>query len=45
MSFTPGEEGGLTQDAPNVNTQDLFDNPTQTVTTGNTSEDQVRVHV
>ncbi|XP_026199478.1 phospholipase DDHD2 isoform X2 [Anabas testudineus] len=41
MSFTPGEEGGLSQAAPDVNTQDLFDCPTQTVTAGNTPEDQV----
>ncbi|XP_071338915.1 triacylglycerol hydrolase DDHD2 isoform X3 [Trachinotus anak] len=41
MSFSPGEEGGLSQAAPNVNTEDLFDSPTQTVATGNTPEDQV----
>ncbi|XP_022613637.1 phospholipase DDHD2 isoform X2 [Seriola dumerili] len=41
MSFSPGEEGGLSQAAPNVNTEDLFDNPTQTVATGKTPEDQV----
>nr|XP_046243238.1 phospholipase DDHD2 isoform X2 [Scatophagus argus] len=41
MSDCPGEEGGLTQAAPNVNTQDLFDNPTQTAVTVNTPEDQV----
>ncbi|XP_040012102.1 phospholipase DDHD2 isoform X5 [Xiphias gladius] len=43
MSFSPGEEGGLSQDPPNVNTQDLSDNCSQTVATGNTPEDQVRV--
>ncbi|XP_040012100.1 phospholipase DDHD2 isoform X3 [Xiphias gladius] len=41
MSFSPGEEGGLSQDPPNVNTQDLSDNCSQTVATGNTPEDQV----
>ncbi|XP_034397068.1 phospholipase DDHD2 isoform X2 [Cyclopterus lumpus] len=41
MSHSPGEEGGLSPAAPNVNTQDLFDNPTQTVATENTPEDQV----
>ncbi|XP_076587418.1 triacylglycerol hydrolase DDHD2 isoform X4 [Chaetodon auriga] len=41
MPNSPGEEGGLSQAAPNVNTQDLFDNPTQTVAKGNTPEDQV----
>lgn len=41
MSYSPGEEGGLSQTAPNVNTQDQFDNPTQTVATGNTPADQV----
>ncbi|XP_018525046.1 phospholipase DDHD2 isoform X1 [Lates calcarifer] len=41
MSFSPGEEGGLSEAAPNVNTQDLFDNPSQTLAPGNTSEDQV----
>ncbi|XP_070820947.1 triacylglycerol hydrolase DDHD2 isoform X5 [Chaetodon trifascialis] len=41
MPNSPGEEGGLSQAAPNVSTQDLFDNPTQTVAKGNTPEDQV----
>lgn len=41
MSHSPGEEGGLSQAAPNVNTQDLFDNPTETVATGSTPADQV----
>ncbi|XP_040898862.1 phospholipase DDHD2 isoform X2 [Toxotes jaculatrix] len=41
MSFSPGEEGGLSQAAPNVNSQDLFDKPAQTAATGSTSEDQV----
>ncbi|KAM9360238.1 triacylglycerol hydrolase DDHD2 [Symphorus nematophorus] len=41
MSNSPGEEGGLSQAAPNVNTQDLFDNPAQTAATGNTPVDQV----
>ncbi|XP_033476018.1 triacylglycerol hydrolase DDHD2 isoform X3 [Epinephelus lanceolatus] len=41
MSNSPGEEGGLSQAAPNVNTQDQFDNPTQTVVTGNTPADQL----
>lgn len=45
MSSTPGEEGGLFQAAPNINTQDLFDSPAHTVATGNTPEDQVRVRV
>lgn len=44
MSDSPGEEGGLSEAAPNVNTQDLFDNRTQTAATGNTPEDQVRLH-
>ncbi len=43
MSHSPGKKGGLSQAAPNVNSQDLFDNPTQTAATGNTPEDQVRV--
>ncbi|XP_032371576.1 phospholipase DDHD2 isoform X2 [Etheostoma spectabile] len=37
MSQSTGEEGGLPQAAPNIN----LDNPTQTVATGNTPEDQV----
>ncbi|XP_068559613.1 phospholipase DDHD2 isoform X2 [Cebidichthys violaceus] len=41
MSHSPGEEGGLSQAAPKVNTRDLFDNPTETVATENTPEDQV----
>lgn len=41
MSHSPGEEGGLSQAAPNTNTQALFDSTTQTVATGNTPEDQV----
>lgn len=41
MSHSPGEEGGLSKAAPNVNTKDLFDNPTQTVATGSTPGDQV----
>lgn len=46
MSYSPGEEGGLSQAAPNApNSRDLFDNTTQTVATGNTPEDLVRVHV
>ncbi|XP_075955116.1 triacylglycerol hydrolase DDHD2 isoform X1 [Anarhichas minor] len=43
MSDSPGAEGGLSQAAPNVNTRDLIDNPTQTVATENKPEDQVRV--
>lgn len=45
MSNTPGEKGGLPQAAPNIDTQDLFDNPCQTAATGNTPEDQVRLHL
>ncbi|XP_059193773.1 phospholipase DDHD2 isoform X2 [Centropristis striata] len=41
MSHSPGEEGGLSQAAPNVNTQDKFDNPTQTLATENTPGEQV----
>ncbi|XP_036952793.1 phospholipase DDHD2-like isoform X1 [Acanthopagrus latus] len=41
MSNSPCEEGGLSQAAPNVNTQDLFENPTQTTATEKTPEDQV----
>ncbi|XP_044052749.1 phospholipase DDHD2 isoform X3 [Siniperca chuatsi] len=41
MSYSPGEEGGLSQAAPNVNTQDLSDSPTQTAATGSTPEDQL----
>ncbi|XP_078106731.1 triacylglycerol hydrolase DDHD2 [Sander vitreus] len=37
MSQSPGEEGGLPQAAPNIN----LDNPTQSVATGDTPEDQV----
>ncbi|TNN54978.1 Phospholipase DDHD2 [Liparis tanakae] len=40
MSHSPGEEGGPSQDAPNVNTQELFDNPTQAAAAENTPEDQ-----
>ncbi|XP_056275751.1 phospholipase DDHD2 isoform X2 [Pseudoliparis swirei] len=40
MSHSPGEEGGPSQDAPNVDTQEQFDNPTQTVAAENTPEDQ-----
>ena len=43
MSNSPCEEGGLSQAAPNVNTQDLFENPTQTTATEKTPEDQVRI--
>lgn len=42
MSHSPGEEGGPSEDAPNVDTQEQFDNPTQTVAAENTPEDQVR---
>lgn len=42
MSNIPSKEGGLSLAAPNVNTQDLFDNHRQTAATGNTPEDQVR---
>ncbi|XP_073322799.1 triacylglycerol hydrolase DDHD2-like isoform X2 [Pagrus major] len=41
MSNSPCEEGGLSQAAPNINPQDLFDNPTQTTATEKTPEDQV----
>ncbi|XP_068422540.1 phospholipase DDHD2 isoform X2 [Clinocottus analis] len=41
MSHSPGEEGGLAPAAPNVNTQDLFDNPSKPVATEKTPEDQV----
>ncbi|KAK9522699.1 hypothetical protein VZT92_019147 [Zoarces viviparus] len=41
MSDSPDAEGGRSEAAPNINTRDLFDNPTQTVATGNTPEDQV----
>ncbi|XP_038558650.1 phospholipase DDHD2 isoform X1 [Micropterus salmoides] len=41
MSYRPGEEGGLSQAFPNVDTQDQFDSPTQTAATGNTPEHQV----
>lgn len=41
MSVSQAEEGGLSQAAPNDNSQDLFDNPAQAVATGNTPEDQV----
>ncbi|KAG7244010.1 hypothetical protein INR49_006171 [Caranx melampygus] len=40
MSFSPGEEGGLCQAAPNINAQDLLDSPIHTGT-GDTPEDQV----
>ncbi|XP_008280236.1 phospholipase DDHD2 isoform X2 [Stegastes partitus] len=43
MSFSQGEKGGLSQAAPNDNTQDLFDSPTQTVAAEKTPEDQVKV--
>ncbi|XP_028269033.1 phospholipase DDHD2 [Parambassis ranga] len=41
MSFSQGEEGGLSQAAPKDNTQDLFANLTQTVATGGTTDNQV----
>lgn len=41
MSDSAGAEGGRSEAAPNINTRDLFDNPTQTVATENTPEDQV----
>lgn len=41
MSYSPGKEGGLSQAAPDVDTQDLFDNPTQTAATLNPPEDQL----
>ncbi|XP_041855909.1 phospholipase DDHD2 isoform X2 [Melanotaenia boesemani] len=41
MSINQGEKGGLSQAAPNDNTQDLFDNPTHSVATGNIPEEQV----
>ncbi|XP_026178549.1 phospholipase DDHD2 isoform X1 [Mastacembelus armatus] len=37
MSFSPGEEGGLSEAAPNINTQD---NSTQPLTTGSPTEDK-----
>ncbi|XP_054466281.1 phospholipase DDHD2 isoform X3 [Anoplopoma fimbria] len=40
MPHSPCEKGGPPQAAPNVNTQDLFDNPTKTAE--NTPEDQVK---
>ncbi|KAM6945137.1 triacylglycerol hydrolase DDHD2 isoform 3-T5 [Lycodopsis pacificus] len=43
MSDSAGAEGGRSEAAPNINTRDLFDSPTQTVATENTPEDQVRV--
>ncbi|KAK5910152.1 hypothetical protein CesoFtcFv8_004014 [Champsocephalus esox] len=39
MSHVPGEEGGLSEAAPEVNNQDLLDKPAQK--TGNAPEDQV----
>lgn len=44
MSVSEGEEGGLFRAAPSDNSQDLLDNPTKTVASGSTPEDQVRVH-
>ncbi|XP_044226600.1 phospholipase DDHD2 isoform X2 [Thunnus albacares] len=41
MSHSPGEKGGLSQAAPTVNAQDLFDSPAQTVSPVNTPGDQV----
>ncbi|KAM6945136.1 triacylglycerol hydrolase DDHD2 isoform 2-T4 [Lycodopsis pacificus] len=41
MSDSAGAEGGRSEAAPNINTRDLFDSPTQTVATENTPEDQV----
>ncbi|XP_051278798.1 phospholipase DDHD2 isoform X1 [Dicentrarchus labrax] len=43
MSHSPGEEGGLSQAAPKVNTQEQLDDPNQAAATGTTPEDQVRV--
>lgn len=43
MSHIPGEEGGLSEAAPEVNNQDLLDKPAQK--TGNAPEDQVRERV
>lgn len=40
MSLNPGEEGRLSQAAPNRNAQDLFTSPSQ-AGTGNTPEGQV----
>lgn len=45
MSYSPGDQGGLSQAAPTVNAQDLFDSPAQTVAPVNTPEGQVSVHV
>ncbi|XP_029367312.1 phospholipase DDHD2 isoform X2 [Echeneis naucrates] len=42
MSFSPGTEGGLSQAAPNVNTEEK---PSQTEATGKSPEDQVSVPV
>ncbi|KAG8012066.1 Phospholipase DDHD2 [Nibea albiflora] len=39
MSYNPSKEGGLSQAAPNINSQDLFDN--STAATGSTPGDQV----
>ncbi|KAM7416580.1 hypothetical protein PAMA_018572 [Pampus argenteus] len=41
MSYGRGEEGGLSEAAPNINAQDLINSPAQTVLPVNTPEDQV----
>ncbi|KAM7391869.1 hypothetical protein PAMP_022520 [Pampus punctatissimus] len=41
MSYGRGEEGGLSEAAPNYNAQDLFNSPAQIVLPVNTPEDQV----
>ncbi|XP_029916159.1 phospholipase DDHD2 isoform X2 [Myripristis murdjan] len=41
MSHSPGEEGGLSQAAPTVNTEDLLNSPSQALACGNTPEEQV----
>ncbi|CAJ1068844.1 phospholipase DDHD2 isoform X3 [Xyrichtys novacula] len=41
MSRSPGEEGGLSEAAPNVRNQDLFDNPSQSSATGGETVEQV----
>lgn len=41
MSDGPGEGGGLSRAAPNVNTEDPFENPTQAAARGSTPEQQV----
>lgn len=45
MSYSPSEDGGPSPAAPNVNSQDLSDNPNQTAATRNTPEDQVTEHL